>query len=131
MTGVLKVLLIIYSVILVILGLGFVIFPAQTASSLLGFDDLSSSARFFAGMLGAVYIAVGLYLASVGGDPARHISWVKFIILKIGLSLAFVIYALSQSYIEANALNIVMLVVDFAFGVAFLVAYPWRSAKSG
>jgi hypothetical protein len=131
MTGVLKVLLIVYSVILVILGLGFVIFPAQTASSLLSFDDLASSARFFAGMLGAVYIAVGLYLTSAGGDPLRHISWVKFIILKIGLSLTFVIYALSQSYIEPNALNIVMLVVDFAFGVAFLIAYPWRSVKSG
>jgi|WetSurMetagenome_2_1015567.scaffolds.fasta_scaffold509805_1 hypothetical protein len=130
MTGILKALLIIYGVILVVLGIGLVIFPEQTASSLLSFDNLASSAKLFAGMLGAVYIAVGIYLAAAGGDPLRHISWVKFIILKIGLSLAFIVYALSRSYVETNALNISMLVVDFIFGLAFLITYPWRSTRT-
>jgi hypothetical protein len=129
MAGVLKVLLWAYGIMLIILGLSGIFFPDWIAESFFSVDDISNFGQLTMGMLGAIYIASGIWLAMAGRDPLKDISWVKFVILKIALTVVFVIYALIQSYVEANAMNITFLVVDFIWGLAFLIAYPWRTSR--
>ena len=130
MTGVLKVLLWIYGVVLVAIGLGNIIAPDWMAETAFGIDNLTNDGLFMSAMLGAIYIAAGFFIAAAGRDPLRYISWVKFAVLKIGISVVIVIYALIQEYIEPSGMVITMLAVDFAFGLAFLIFYPWKLRKN-
>ncbi len=129
MFGVLKVLLWAYGILLIILGLAGIFFPDWLSDSLFDVADISSFTKLTIGMLGAVYLAAGVWLAAAGRDPLKDISWIKFVILKIALSVVFVVYALTRSYVEINAVNISFLVVDFIWGLAFLIAYPWRKSR--
>ncbi len=129
MAGVLKVLLWAYGILLIILGLTGIFFPDWLSNSLFAVADISGFTKLTIGMLGAVYLAAGVWLAAAGRDPLKDISWIKFVILKIALSVVFVVYALTRSYVEINAMNITFLVVDFIWGLAFLIAYPWRKSR--
>ena len=129
MVGVLKVLLWAYGILLIILGLTGIFFPDWLSDSLFAVTDISSFTKLTIGMLGAIYLAAGVWLAAAGRDPLKDISWIKFVILKIALSVVFVVYALTRSYVEINAVNISFLVVDFIWGLAFLIAYPWRKSR--
>ena len=131
MTGVLKVLLWIYGVVLVIGGLGLIFTPEWLAENAFGFENVTNVGIFVAALLGAIYVSAGVWLFAAGRDPLRHISWVKFTILKIALSLAVIAYALIKDYVEINAMVIVLMVYDFVWGVALLIFYPWRTTKTG
>jgi hypothetical protein len=126
MTGVLKVLLRVYGIILIVVGLGCIIFPDWMSETFYGIEDLTNGGLFFAAMLGSVFIPVGVWLAAAGRDPTKYITWVKFAILKIGIWLIVEAYTLIKSYVEPNAMVITLLIVDFIFGLAFLVFYPWK-----
>lgn len=130
MSGVLKVLLWAYGIILVVLGLLGIFFPDWMSESLFGVDNITGFVKSIMGMLGAVYIAAGIWLAMAGRNPLQDISWVKFVILKIFLSVVVVVYAFIRSFIEPSAVSITFLVIDFIWGLAFLVAYPWRMSRT-
>jgi hypothetical protein len=130
MAGVLKVLLWAYGIMLIVFGLLGIFFPDWMSGSLFGVDNITGFVKLTMGMLGAVYIAAGVWLAAAGRDPLKDISWVKFVILKIALSVVLFVYSLVQSYIEVSAVNIIFLIVDFIWGLAFLIAYPWRTKRA-
>jgi hypothetical protein len=127
MTGVLKALLWIYGIILIVVGVGCVVIPDWMAETFYGIEDLPNGGLFFAAMMGSLFIPVGIWLAAAGRDPIRNITWVKFAILKIGIWLVVEIYTLIKGYIEPNAMVITLLIVDFIFGLAFLIFYPWKA----
>jgi hypothetical protein len=130
MAGVFKVLLWAYGIMLIVLGLAGILFPDWLAETFFTVGDITGFSKFAVGLLGAIYIAAGVWLAAAGREPLQDISWVKFVILKIALSVVFVIYALVQSLVEANAMNITFLVVDFIWGLAFIIAYPWWKSRT-
>lgn len=130
MTGVLKALLWIYGIILIVVGVGCVITPDWMAETFYGVENLPNGGLFFAAMLGSLFIPVGIWLATAGRDPIKNITWVKFVILKIGIWLVVEIYTLIKGYIEPDAMVITLLIVDFIFGLAFLIFYPWKARKN-
>jgi hypothetical protein len=130
MTGALKALLWIYGIILIVVGVGCVITPDWMAETFYGVENLPNGGFFFAAMLGSLFIPVGIWLATAGRDPIKNITWVKFVILKIGIWLVVEIYTLIKGYIEPDAMVITLLIVDFIFGLAFLIFYPWKARKN-
>ncbi len=129
MTGILKVLLWVYGIILIVVGLGSIVIPDWMAETFFGVENLTNGGLFFGAMLGSMFIPVGIWLATAGRDPIRNITWVKFVVLKIGIWLVVELYTLIEGYIEPNAMVITLLIVDFIFGLAFLIFYPWKSKK--
>lgn len=129
MTGVLRVLLWIYGIILIVVGLGCIISPDWMAEIFYGVENLPNGGLFFVVMLGSVFVPIGVWLAAAGRDPVKFITWVKFVILKIGIWIVVEVFTLIKGYIEPDAMVITLLVVDFIFGLAFLVFYPWRAAR--
>ena len=130
MTSVLKVLLWVYGIILIVVGLGCIISPDWMADTFYGIEDLTNGGLFFTTMLGSVFVPVGIWVAAAGRDPVKYIIWVKFVIMKIGIWLLVEIYTLIKGYIEPDAMVITLLAVDFIFGLAFLIFYPWKARKN-
>jgi hypothetical protein len=128
-TGVLKTILWVYGIILIVVGIGCVVIPNWMAGTFYGVEALPNGGLFFAAMMGSLFIPLGVWLAIVSRDPIKNITWVKFIILKIGIWLVVEIYTLIKGYIEPNAMVITLLIVDLIFGMAFLIFYP-RKIKS-
>jgi hypothetical protein len=130
MTNVLKPLLWIYGIILTLVGVGCVAIPGWGAKTFYGIEELTNGGLFYATMMGSLFIPMGIWLINVSRDPVKNITWIKFVLLKIAVWLVVEIYTLIKGYIEPGATVITLFVVDFIFGLAFLIFYP-RKIKSG
>jgi hypothetical protein len=129
MNSVLKTILWIYGIILIVVGIGCVVIPNWMAGTFYDVEALPNGGLFFVAMMGSLFIPVGVWLAIVSRDPIKNITWVKFIILKIGIWLVVEIYTIIKGYIDPSSMVITLLIVDFIFGLAFLIFYP-RNIKS-
>lgn len=125
----LKVLLIIIGVVYILVGLATIIIPDQWAA-LGGIEEISAYERWLLAVLGASFIAAGVWVIVAWRDPLRHINWVKFVILKSILTVVVGVYLITQDYVDFSQVGPVI-ILDAVFTVALLALYPWRAARSG
>ncbi len=132
MTGVLKVLLWIYGIGLILMGLCCIITPDWIFEtlSLSGILNLSNNALLIGAELGIVYIAAGVWIAAAGRDPLRHLTWIKFAILKSALSIVALIYVFIQEYVDSFSSVMIPVIFDAVFMIAFLIFYPWKTKNT-
>jgi hypothetical protein len=126
MTGVLKVLLWIYGILLVVGGLSLIFVPEWLGENAFNIENITGITMFFAPLLGAIYIAAGIWLAAAGRQPLQNISWLKFVILKTGLSTGVMFYVIMREYMDFSATTTGLLIYEIVFCLVFLIFYPWK-----
>jgi hypothetical protein len=127
MTRALKVALILYGVIEIVLGL-LVFFAPQQAAGMFGFEEVSSLGVYLAGMLGVCWIAAGIWFIVAGRDPLRYIILVKLAIAFSLLAMVAGLYSIIQGATDFSQAG-TGIIIDVIFTAAFLVFYPWRTAR--
>ncbi|MFC1902155.1 hypothetical protein ACFLX3_04435 [Chloroflexota bacterium] len=124
----LRVVMYIYAAILLLSGLAFIFIPDQMASM---YDVTAASgfAKFVLLMVGAIYLAAGVWIMVAAREPLRDINWVKFVITKGTLSIIVGIYAIIVGYVNLNPL-LTIIILDAILMILLLAFYPWRAAHS-
>ncbi len=120
----LKIALIIYGAILLAQGIIFIVAPDWAAEKS-GFEELATYVPYFLAIIGAAFIAAGVWFAMTGLDPIRNINGVRFAVLWASLLLVIQLYSLGQGYVEFNQIW-PGVVLNAIFATAFLVFYPYR-----
>ena len=123
----LKVVMIVIGVIMILLGLNCVFNP-EGMGKMHGFTESIGIVNWLAGVLGANFIAIGVWLIAAGRDPLRNIYIVKLVITLSILLLVFNLYSVSQGYLGFSAV-LPHIILDVIFAVALLICYPWRAAR--
>ncbi len=123
----LRVVLIVYGVILLVMGLGGIIFPDQI-SGLFGIEEVTDDIIYLAVIVSAFSISLGIWLIIAGRDPLGNIYWVKFAITKTVLFVVVELYLIIQGYVDFNQI-VAAIILDGVFAVLFLALYPWRVAR--
>ena len=129
MVKALKVVMIVYGLIILLIGLANIVIPDQVAK-MYGIEEIPAYVKWLAAVMGAVFIAAGVWVIAAGRDPLRHIYWVKFVITKSVLSVVVTVYSILVGYVDFSQVGGVI-ILDGIFAVAFLALYPWRAAQSG
>ena len=128
MTKALRVVLIVYGAILLVMGLGGIIFPDQI-SGLFGMEEVTDDIIYLATIISTFSISVGIWLIIAGRDPLGNIYWVKFAITKAVLFVVVELYLIIQGYVDFNQI-VAAIILDGVFAVLFLALYPWRAART-
>lgn len=122
----LKVIMVILGIILIVEGLADIVIPGQRLS-LMGAGENAGYMMAFMTILGATWVAAGIWIVAAGRDPLRHINWVKFVIT-LPLLLAFALaYSIIKGYVTFDQVAI-DLVLDFVFALALFALYRRRAA---
>ncbi len=117
----LKIALIIFGALHIAQGIVLIVAPDR-AAEFTGFEEI---AAFFLAIIGATFVAAGVWFAISGLDPLGNINGVRFAVLWASLLLVIQLYSLGQGYVDFS--QIWPGVVESAvFTVAFLVFYPYR-----
>ena len=127
MTKALKVVLIIYGVVEILFGLGFILFP-QKLTEMFGFEKGPDYVQYILALLGFTLIAISVFLIAAARDPLRHISWVKFGILWAITGVIGGLYAVIRNYVDFGQAGM-QIVMDAVLAVALLIFYPWRAVR--
>lgn len=123
----LKVALIVYGVITIFFGLLFMFSPRELGASQ-GYESSPKYVGYFLALLGYYMIVPAIFLIIAARDPIRHINWVRFAIVWTLASVVTSFYSLMRGYVTFSQVELA-LIVDGGFAVAFLVLYPWRTAR--
>ncbi len=124
----LRITMIVFGAIGILVGLSDMIVP-DLGAKLLGFGAAPDYVIWIVAMLGANYLAGGIWVIAASRDPIRHINWVKFVITKSLLFTVVTAYAIIQGYVNFSQVG--ALLIGFAiFSILFLVFYPWRVKES-
>ena len=124
----LRVTMIVFGTIGILAGLSWIIIPVQ-AIEMYGFEQLSDYVRWFMALGGSSFVAAGVWVIIAARDPLRHISWVKFVILKSLLFVAVTAYSIIRGYVDFSQVG-VMLIAFTVLAAAFLAFYPWSVVRS-
>ena len=127
MIKVLRVVMVVYGAILLVMGLGGLIFPDQI-SGLFGIEEVTGVIIYLTAIVSTFSIAIGIWLIIAGRDPVGNIYWVKFAITKVVLFVVVELYLIFQGYIDFNQIA-VGIILDGVFAVLFLAFYPWRAER--
>lgn len=123
----LKVALGIYGALYITQGIVLVVAP-ERAADLSGFIYSASFVPYFLTLIGATFIAAGVWFALSALDPLRNMNGIRFAVLWAALLLIIPIYALGKDYVDFS--QVWPGVVENAiFIVAFLVFYPYRRQR--
>jgi hypothetical protein len=122
----LKVTMIVYAVIGILFGLGYIFIPHQLAA-MFGHDTLPELAGALAVALGASFVAACVFLIIAARDPLKHILWVKYAIVFAILMLASELYSVIMGYL-AFGQAVTAIILHGIIAVALLAFYPWRAA---
>ena len=123
----LKVVMIVYGVVLILMGL-LDIFAQDVVIEMYGFGEVASYVKWMGEVIGAAFIAIGVWVVVAGRDPLQHICWVKFVITKALLTLVVTVHSVIVGYVDFNQVG-VGIIFDAVFAAAFLALYPWRAAR--
>lgn len=118
----LKVTLIMAAVVSFIFGIMFMVAPDQTAA-LFNFPGFPQEVRYIAGLLGAMYVMLGVGFILASRDPARHRTWVQAGLVGYALSLVMTIYYLLRGVISWDIAT-VPFIIQLVFLIALVVLYP-------
>lgn len=122
----LKVVLIVYGAIRILMGL-MDITMHDFVAQMYGFGEIASYAKWMGEIIGAIFIAIGVWVIVAGRDPLRNIYWVKFIITMSLLGVAVTVHSIISGYVDFSQVG-VAIIFDGIFAVAFFALYPWRLA---
>lgn len=126
MNKALKVITVTLGIILVTEGLLDIAIPEQRLG-LMGTGENASYVMAYMTILGATWVAAGIWVVAAGRSPLRHIGSMKFVIA-LPLLLAFALtYSTIKGYVAFEQVAI-DLVVDIAFALVLFVLYPRRAA---
>ncbi len=123
----LRVVLIVYGAILLVMGLGGIIFPDQI-SGLFGIEEVTDDIIYLEVIVSAFSISLGIWLIITWRNPLGNIYWVKFAITKTVLFVVVELYLIIQGYVDFNQI-VAAIILDGVFAVLFLALYPWRAAR--
>ena len=125
----LKTTMIVWSILGILFGLGYIFAPRELGD-MLGYAEGPAYIAAFLAALGSCYIAVSVFVIIAARDPLRNILWVKFAILFSALGLVTELYSVIREYVYFSqaAMGIILWAV---FLVAFLIFYPWRAVREG
>jgi|WetSurMetagenome_2_1015567.scaffolds.fasta_scaffold220810_2 hypothetical protein len=122
----LKILMIIYSIGLIMVGLLGLIIPEQMMK-LFGFDELPDSTRTTLFLLAGIYIAAGFWAIISTKNLVSNLVWIKLLLTKASFSIVIFIYLAIQSYTSLGTPGAIStMVIDAAFIMLALVLYPWQ-----
>ncbi len=124
----LKVTLIVFGVRNILVGLAFIVIP-QFFVNIWSSGEIADYVPYIMGILGLSVIAPSVWFIVAARDPLRHIMWVKFAILWMILAVVVPFYSIIQGAVDFSQASI-GIITDGVFGVALLVFYPWRAARS-
>ena len=123
----LKVTMIVFGVVEICFGLGFLFFmPAMGA--MLGFEEGPAYIQYVGAMLGLTLIPISVFIIAAARDPLRHIYWVKFAICWEVLGVLAGLYSMIMGYVNLGQAGMGT-IWDAIVALALLVFYPWRAAK--
>ncbi|MBC8469049.1 MAG: hypothetical protein H8D56_06215 [Planctomycetes bacterium] len=125
----LKVTMIVYAVIGILFGLGYIFVPRQL-SAMFGHDALPALAAALAAALGASFVSACIFLIIAARDPLKHILWVKYAIVFAILMLAAELYSVIMGYLTLGQAG-TAIIIHAIIAAALLAFYPWRAARSG
>ena len=125
----LKIVMIIYGVLLILMGL-LDITMHDLVIQMYGFSEGPSYVLWMGEVIGALFIAIGVWVIVAGRDPLRNIYWVKLVITVCILGLAVTIHSILVGYVDFSQV-VGSIIYDGVFAVAFLALYPWRAASNG
>jgi hypothetical protein len=129
MIKVLKIAMIVWSVIGILLGLGFIISPEQLIS-MAGFEKGPAYMPYFLTLLGIAYLSSGIFMVIAARDPLKHIILLQLVIvwsLVDALAASYFIIRGNVSFSQVGWVPI----YDGIFVIAFLALYPWRKVSGG
>ena len=124
----LKVTLIVFGVIEILVGLGFVFF-LQEIGEMFGFEKGPDYVLYYGALFGLTIIAVSVFLIAAARNPLRHISWVKFAILWAITGVRAGVYSMILGYVDFGQAGM-GIIWDTVVAVALLIFYPWRKAPA-
>ncbi len=125
----LKVTMIVYAVIGILFGLAYIFIPRQLGA-MLGHEAGPASVAAQGVVLGASFVAAGIFLIIAARDPLKHILWVKYAIVFAILMLAAELYSFIIGYLDFSQ-AVMGIIIHAVFAAALLAFYPWRAARSG
>ena len=120
----LKVTMIIFAVVEIILGLGFLFFGPQM-SEMFGFEEGPDYIQYIGALLGVTLIVISIFLIAAARDPLRHIYWVKFAIWWAVSGVIAGLYSIIVGHVDFGQAGF-GIIWDGAIAVALLIFYPWR-----
>ena len=124
----LKVVMIIWSMIVILFGLGFLFAPGKFCS-MSGFENPAPYVPFFLALLGMGYIVVGFFVIVAARNPLKHIMWVQMAIVWTPLDAVVALFYIVKgnvSFSQAGAAPILHGILT----VALLIFYPWRKMSA-
>ena len=122
----LRLLMIIYSIGLIMVGLLGLTIPEQIMK-LFGFDELPDSTRTTLFLLAGIYIAAGFWAIISAKNMVSNLVWIKLLLTKASFSIVIFIYLAIQSYANMGTPGAVStMVIDLVFIILTLVFYLWR-----
>ena len=124
----LKVVLIVYGALMILMGL-LDITAHDLVTEMYGFGEVASYVKWMGELIGAIFIAIGVWVIVAGRDPLRHINWVKFVITVSLLAEVVHIHSILVGYVSFSQVG-GGIIFDGIFAVALLALYPWRAARS-
>jgi energy-converting hydrogenase Eha subunit C len=125
----LKVAMIVWAVVGILFGLGFVLSPEQLCS-MFGFENAPTYVPYFLALLGIAYILAGVFVIIASRNPLKHIMWVQLAIVWSLLDAIAAIYFIVRGNVTFSQAGMVP-IMDVIFVIAFLALYPWRKAPVG
>jgi hypothetical protein len=120
--------MIVWAVVGILFGLGFILAPEQMIASV-GFQNSPAYFSYFLGLLGMAYVVSGIFVMMAARDPLKDIRWVKLALAWSILDVVIIVYHIVRGNVTFNQAGFVI-IIDVISAIAFLVFYPWRAAGS-
>jgi hypothetical protein len=123
----LKVTMIVFGVVEICFGLGFLFFlPAMGA--MLGFEQGPVYIQYVGALLGLTLIPISIFIIAAACNPLKHIYWVKFAIWWSVAGVLAALYSMIMGYVNFGQAGMGT-IWDAVVAAALLIFYPWRAAK--
>jgi len=122
----LKILIIIWSAIGILFGLGMVFLPEQMGT-MQGYatEGVASYIPYLLASIGVFMIVSSSFIiAGVCRDILRNILWVQFAIAGAIFSVAVAVYSMLMGFVTFQQVML-GIIIDGAFFIAFMALYPW------
>jgi hypothetical protein len=124
----LKVTFIVYGLLGLVLGLLFLVVPDQMRDWF-KMPAAPDYVKYYLGVLGSLFVVMGVFYVIVSRDLIANILWVKFAIAEGATGALVALYALLRSYGDTSPV-VMGLIVHAVFTALLLIFYPWKAKES-
>jgi hypothetical protein len=121
----LKIVMIVWPALSILMGLGFLFFPAQISDSMGFGKSPDNSVLSLLATLGVLIIVASVFVIIAARDPLKHLLWVRYVTTFAILDTVVKAYTIVRGYVTFKQIGL-PLIVDAIFAVALLALYPWR-----